>query len=112
MSRAHRVPRDSLVDSDSKSRRKVMKKFISPLLALVTTLSLATSRASAQDEIVIGHFGSLTGGTATFGISTKEGIDLAIKQINEAGGVLGKKVRVVHEDTQSRPEEAVTAVQK
>jgi branched-chain amino acid transport system substrate-binding protein len=89
-----------------------MKTLIIPLLALVTALSLTTSRASAQDEIVIGHFGSLTGGTATFGISTKEGIDLAVKQINDAGGVLGKKVRVVHEDDQSRPEEAVTAVQK
>jgi branched-chain amino acid transport system substrate-binding protein len=68
--------------------------------------------ARAQDEIVIGEYGSLTGGTATFGTSTDEGLRLALDQINGAGGVLGKQIRVVVEDDQSKPEAAVTAVQK
>jgi len=53
----------------------------------------------------------MTGGTATFGISTDEGLQLAVDQINAKGGVLGKQIKVVVEDDQSRPEEAVTVVQ-
>src|SRR5690606_14614875 len=43
-------------------------------------------QAGSDDEIVIGEFGSLTGTQATFGISTRNGIDLAIEQVNAAGG--------------------------
>lgn len=66
----------------------------------------------SADEIVLGEYGSLTGGTATFGTSTHAGVLQAIERINAAGGVLGKKVRVVTEDDQSKPEEAVSAVLK
>jgi branched-chain amino acid transport system substrate-binding protein len=68
--------------------------------------------ARADEQIVIGEYGSLTGGTATFGTSTDEGVRLALDEINSSGGVLGKKIRVVVEDDQSKPEAAVTAVQK
>ena len=61
---------------------------------------------------MIGEFGSLTGTTATFGISTKNGIDMAIDEVNKAGGLLGKKVRVIVEDDQGKPEEAQTVVTK
>ena len=64
------------------------------------------------NEIVIGEYGSLTGTTATFGISTRNGIDMAIKEVNDAGGVLGRQVRVIVEDDQGRPEEAQTVVTK
>jgi branched-chain amino acid transport system substrate-binding protein len=61
---------------------------------------------------VIGEYGSLTGTTATFGISTRNGIDMAIDSVNRAGGVLGRQVRVIVEDDQGRPEEAQTVVTK
>lgn len=64
------------------------------------------------DEIRIGHFASMTGGTAVFGTSADEGIRMAADEINARGGVLGRPIRVITEDTQSRQEEAVTAVQK
>ena len=48
----------------------------------------------ANDKIVIGNFGSLTGAEATFGISTKQGIELAIDEWNKAGGVLGKQIEL------------------
>jgi branched-chain amino acid transport system substrate-binding protein len=66
----------------------------------------------AQDEILIGEFGSLTGETATFGISTKNGIEMAVDEVNAEGGLLGRKVRVIVEDDQSKPEEAQTVVTK
>jgi branched-chain amino acid transport system substrate-binding protein len=81
------------------------------VLALVSCTG-SNSADSTSTEIVIGEFGSLTGTTATFGISTKNGIDMAIDAINQAGGLLGKKVRVIVEDDQGRPEEAQTVVTK
>jgi branched-chain amino acid transport system substrate-binding protein len=70
------------------------------------------SGQGASEEILVGEFSSLTGGTATFGQSTHNGITLAFDEINAAGGVLGKKLKVLVEDDQSKPEEAATAVQK
>ena len=61
------------------------------------------------DTILIGEVGSLTGSEATFGISTRNGIELAIKEANAAGGVKGKKIDVRVYDDQSKPEEAANA---
>lgn len=72
--------------------------------------SLSCSKKT--DKIKIGEYGSLTGTTATFGISTKKGIDMAVDKINLAGGLLGKPVEVIVEDDQGKPEEAATAVKK
>jgi branched-chain amino acid transport system substrate-binding protein len=70
------------------------------------------SGAENQNEIRIGEFGSLTGTTASFGQSTHNGVMLAVDEINEAGGVLGKQIKLITEDDQSKPEEAATAVTK
>ncbi|MBI4357281.1 MAG: ABC transporter substrate-binding protein [Gammaproteobacteria bacterium] len=64
------------------------------------------------DEILVGEFGSMTGNEATFGISTHQGIELAIEEINAAGGVKGKKIKLISLDDQGKPEEAVTAATK
>ncbi|MBI4478910.1 MAG: ABC transporter substrate-binding protein [Acidobacteria bacterium] len=83
------------------------------VLCVATLVGVSCSRPTEEaNEIVIGEYGSLTGTTATFGISTKNGIDLAIDEVNKAGGVLGKQVRVIVEDDQGRPEEAQTVVTK
>jgi branched-chain amino acid transport system substrate-binding protein len=63
-------------------------------------------------EIPIGEYGSMTGDTATFGQSTHNGILLAVEQTNAAGGVLGKQIKLISEDDQSKTDEAVSAVQK
>ena len=68
--------------------------------------------ASSADEILIGEYGSLAGGQATFGISTRNGIDIAVDEINKAGGLLGKTVRVIVEDDQGLAAEAQTVVTK
>ena len=87
--------------------------FTSFLLSLTLLAGISCSRSAQEaNEIVIGEYGSLTGTTATFGISTRNGVDLAIEEINKAGGVLGKQIRVVVEDDQGKPEEAQTVVTK
>jgi branched-chain amino acid transport system substrate-binding protein len=65
-----------------------------------------------ENVISIGEFGSLTGGTATFGQSTHKGILLATEEQNDQGGLFGKKIEIITEDDQSKPEEAKTAVLK
>jgi branched-chain amino acid transport system substrate-binding protein len=84
-------------------------------LASLLVFALAACKGGSggnDDEILIGEFSSLTGGTATFGQSTHNGVTMAFDEINAAGGVLGKKLKVLVEDDQSKPEEAATAVTK
>lgn len=98
-----------------------MRSFLASLmLAAVTALPLGLATLSGcsgggQDEpkeIVVGQYGSLTGTSATFGISTKNGVELATDEQNAKGGVAGMKIRMVVEDDQSKAEEAATAVNK
>ncbi len=81
-------------------------------LAAVAALSLSCGKKGASKEILVGEYGSLTGGIATFGISTRDGSQLAFDDINSKGGVLGQKVKLLVEDDQSKPEEAGTVVNK
>ena len=67
---------------------------------------------SGAETIRIGEVGSMTGSEATFGVSTHQGIELAVRQVNASGGINGKKVEVVLVDDQSKPDEAATAVTK
>jgi branched-chain amino acid transport system substrate-binding protein len=91
----------------------IMKNKLTFLALGLALLAGSCSRqATESNEILIGEYGSLTGTTATFGLSTKNGVDLAIEQINAAGGVLGKQIRVIVEDDQGKPEEAQTVVTK
>jgi branched-chain amino acid transport system substrate-binding protein len=68
--------------------------------------------ASGEGEILVGEYGALTGGQATFGQSTHQAIMLAVDEINAAGGVNNRKIRVITEDDQSKADEAANAVMK
>ena len=90
-----------------------MKRFF--VLSLAISLALIFSGcggAENQNEILIGEYSSLTGTTATFGQSTHHGLMMAVEEANARGGVLDKKIKLVTEDTQSKPEEAASAVNK
>lgn len=68
--------------------------------------------AASANEIRIGQFGSMTGGEATFGQSTDKGVRLAIDAKNAAGGIKGRKIVLITEDNQGKPEEAAAVVKK
>jgi branched-chain amino acid transport system substrate-binding protein len=81
-------------------------------LAAAALLAGCNKKAAESNEIVIGHFGSLTGATATFGQSAQKGIEMAVDAVNQSGGVLGKQLKLLVEDDQGKPEEALTVVTK
>lgn len=64
------------------------------------------------DKIIIGNFGAMTGAEATYGVSTHNGILLAMEEWNKNGGVLGKEIVLRVYDNQGIPEEARLAVEK
>jgi branched-chain amino acid transport system substrate-binding protein len=72
----------------------------------------ATTAGGGNGDILIGEYGSLTGPQATFGTSTHNGIMMAMDEINAAGGINGRKIKVLTEDDQSKQEEAANAVTK
>src|SRR6266568_2327464 len=74
--------------------------------------SAGKAPAAPPGSVLIGEFGSLTGSEATFGQSTHNGIMLALKEVNGAGGITnkGKTLAVKVYDDQGRPQEAGTAV--
>jgi len=80
-------------------------------LALVASHPFLTSTLHAQD-IVVGEFASLTGGNASFGQSSHKGTQLAVDEINAAGGVLGKKIKLLTEDDQSLAGQPAVIVRK
>jgi branched-chain amino acid transport system substrate-binding protein len=81
------------------------------VLSAVCALSTTGCRSSSKsDEILVGHYASMTGSEATFGQSTDKGIRMAIDEINAAGGVLGKQFKLITYDDKSDAREAATAV--
>jgi len=87
-------------------------RIFSQTLGLLALGTLLTASSWAQDEIKVGEFASLTGGSASFGQSSHKGTALAIEEINAAGGVLGKKIKLITEDDQSTAGQPATIARK
>jgi branched-chain amino acid transport system substrate-binding protein len=82
-------------------------------LVALALLAGCTKKSATDDNVIkIGEFGSMTGSEATFGQSTDRGIRLAIDAKNAAGGIKGKKIVLISEDDQGKPEEAAAVVKK
>src|SRR5262249_5204501 len=80
-------------------------------LAFCAVLAVAGS-AFTQETIKIGEFGSLTGDNASFGTSQNNGVQMAVEEINAAGGVLGKKIDLTVEDNMTKQGETTTIARK
>lgn len=72
----------------------------------------STPVADDGEEIVIGGIGPVTGSAASYGISVKQGGQLAVDEINAAGGINGKKIKYIFEDDESDAEKALSAYSK
>ncbi len=80
--------------------------------AILATLALLGSPASAVEPIRIGVSGPFTGGSNPMGIAMRDGIRLAAREINEGGGILGRPVLLVERDDEARPERGAQVVQE
>jgi len=87
--------------------------------AVAAVVLLATCRpgresqtAASASDIPVGVYAALSGGEAAFGAATVQGATLAAEEINKAGGVLGKKLRLIVEDDQGKGDEAASVVTK
>ena len=79
---------------------------------LVLLSACGGEKAPGAEGIQVGFFGALTGPTATFALSGKNGSALGAEEINAAGGVLGKRIEFVVEDDRGEASEAASAVSK
>ena len=69
--------------------------------------------AQSKDPAVFGGLQILTGPQSRYGVANKLGIDLAVEEINAAGGILGgRKIVIQYEDTAAVKEQAVNATRK
>lgn len=82
------------------------------VLALVGSSVLPFFPVFADGEIPVGELASLTGASASFGQSSHKGTELAVDEINAAGGVLGKKIQLISEDDQSQAGQPATIARK
>ena len=97
-----------------------MKKFFCMMMAVLMVLAMTACGGEppptpSQDEtetIRIGGIGPLSGGYANYGFSVKNGAQLAVDEINAAGGINGKQVELSFQDSQADPESAVNAYGK
>ena len=94
-----------------------MRRLLAPVLLLLAALALAHP-AQAQEpglsdsEIVLGMWTCLTGPTALLGTSARDGVQVWVNEINEAGGIHGRKLRLVVYDDGGSPQEALAAVRR
>lgn len=91
---------------------KKFNKFVSVALASAMVLAMAgcgNSSNSGGDTFKIGGIGPTTGGAAIYGIAVKNGIELAVDEINAAGGVNGYKLEANFQDDEHDPEKSVNA---
>lgn len=81
------------------------------IIAAAVTVGLAAP-ALAQEKVKLVNVVELSGAGATAGTNWKNGIDLAVADINAKGGILGKPIEIVHYDTQTNPGNTRAAVQR
>lgn len=99
-----------------------MKKFLCMMMAVLMVLAMAAcggepannggNDAPDATTVKIGGIGPLTGAYANYGLSEKNGAELAVKEINEAGGIAGKQIELSYQDSQGESESAVNAYGK
>ena len=89
-----------------------MKKRFALKLIAACALTISATASFSQDVIKIANIVELSGGGATAGTNFKNGVELAVKEINASGGVLGKKIQTTTADTQSNPGIAKGLTQK
>ncbi len=91
-----------------------MKKHVCFIGAIAGLMAMATVGCSKQDSnvIKIGCIGPLSGDVAVYGVENKNGVELAVEEINAAGGINGKLIQLINEDDEGNADKTVNAFKK
>lgn len=89
-----------------------MKKIVGLVCVVAMALAATSCSKKESDTVKIGGVAPLSGAVAVYGVECKNGIDLAIEEINAAGGINGKKVEFICEDDEGSPDKTVNAFKK
>jgi len=81
-------------------------------LVVVLTVSIVPTMVKAAEPYKIGFINHLTGDMAPYGQSLKKGTELAVDEINAAGGINGHPIEVIYEDDRGQAADAITAFTK
>ena len=87
----------------SMTRRQALKSASAAVLAG----AIAKPAIAAKDPILIGYLPALTGPSSSTGVGINRGVQMAVEEINKAGGVDGRPLELISRDTQSDPTKAV-----
>ena len=89
-----------------------LSTILAALLAVAGQAATAQQQGVAKDEILIGTIQDLSGPLAGYGKDLRNGMNLRVAEVNEQGGVNGRKIKLLVEDSGYDPKSAVLAVQK
>lgn len=96
-----------------KMSKKILALSLAACMAVPFMAGCQSGGSSASgDKIIIGGIGPLTGDAASYGISVKNGCQIAIDEINAAGGVNGKQLELLFEDDVCDEEKSISAYNK
>jgi branched-chain amino acid transport system substrate-binding protein len=82
------------------------------VVVIVTVWIVVNQKSTKDNAIKIGAILSLTGGSSFYGEHAQRGIDFALSKINSSGGINGKSLSIVYEDSQGQPKIGVDAIGK
>ncbi|MBK6866088.1 MAG: ABC transporter substrate-binding protein [Ideonella sp.] len=91
---------------------KLKLALIAAALASAATLALAQTQGVTKDQILLGSIQDLSGPISGYGKPTRQGMLLRVDEINEQGGINGRKLKLLVEDSAYDPKKAVLAAQK
>lgn len=92
--------------------RKTAAILLGAVFAIASTSGATQTPGVTSDTVLIGSYGPVTGPAAFIGLGGRDGAELAIQEINAAGGVHGRKLRLIFEDDGFSPAKALGSVKK
>ncbi len=81
-------------------------------VAIAAAITAYAGLALAADTIKIGVSGPFTGGSSSMGVSMRDGVKLAVEEINKAGGVIGRQLQIIERDDEAKNERGVQIAQE
>lgn len=97
-------------------QRRWAATWVATIAVVAVMAGCATADAEPSDDaaepIRIGFLGELSGPFSIWGVPARNGMQLAVEELNDAGGIQGRTVEIVERDTQGVPEEGVTGLRE